>query len=69
MYAGQPLTYAMGNLGIFYLRESLCRRDEVLSAPRISSESVVFHLVSGCLLSFRVGLVFCVLGLVFVSAI
>ena len=40
----------------FYLRELLCRREEVLSVPRISfSESVVFHLdfwVSSFLLCF-----------------
>ena len=35
----------------FYLRELLCRREEVLSGPRIVfSESVVFHLVSGVFL-------------------
>ena len=61
-----------GQLGSpFYLRESLCRREEELRAPRISSfwkRGVSLSFLDVFFL-FVLGWCFCVLGLVFVSAI
>ena len=59
MHVGLPFHYA-GQLGTsFYLQESLCRREEILSPPRFHlSESVVFHLFTGCLPFCRVWFMF-----------
>ena len=68
MLANYYLQWQRGRL--FYLRESLCRREEVLSAPRISMfwKRSLFHVVFWMSSLFLGGAVFVCVGVCFCFA-